>query len=133
MPDDFVSLVKTVGDQERFRQELEKVSRALDVVDGVDKVLNEISSDLAGYLKSTQITPGSIGELRDSLSKLEVLGLTIAIVPKASQVVEIYNWVGSNIGHNVILDFAVNDALMAGAVIEFNGKYLDASLLENMN
>lgn len=133
MQDDFISLVKTLDDRERFRTELDKIASALGAPGGTEKALGGISFDLAGYLKGKVISAKHIEVLGKALSDLEVVGLTLAFAPKTSQVTEIYNWLGANIGHTIVIDFAVDDSLGAGAVIEFKGKYLDDSLSGKMN
>lgn len=132
MTDDFISLIKTLDDRERFRAELDKVARVLGGPKSVEKVLAEISFDLAGYLKGKEISARLTDELQKTLSDLKVVGLTLAFAPKASQVAEIYNWLGANIGHTIVIDFAIDDSLGAGAIVEFSGKYLDDSLSGKM-
>lgn len=67
-------------------------------------------------------------KMQDTVSKLPVLDLTIAFEPKEKTLQAITDWYSLTTKKQVLLNITIDPELIAGAKINFRGRYLDASL-----
>ena len=65
--------------------------------------------------------------LRSFLSKLPRMTLTIAFEPTESFIQSLADWFGKNLAGKTVLEILVKREIIAGVVIEYNGKYKDYS------
>ncbi len=113
----------------------------------VDVLLGEIDMLSASIYKSgkdsfeqtlkTKVRQGTAGlwekykdqlpKVREWLQGLRVLKLTVAWKPNGETVEEWDKWVRQNVGEDVILEIRVDASVVAGAIVEFGGKYEDLS------
>lgn len=82
---------------------------------------NNISSNSAGDLKNFIIT------LQTTITKLPVFSLTIAFEPTEQTLKVISEWFVMNLKKQAIFDFIVDPSIIAGAIINYNGKFKDYS------
>ena len=66
-------------------------------------------------------------DLREEISKLPILTITLAISPTLELVKELNDWVIANVKGFAATDFVVDKSLIAGAIVEFKGKTRDHS------
>lgn len=65
--------------------------------------------------------------LKEVLTKLKSLKLTLAFEPVEDTLDKIHNWVVREIGEGIILEITFNPNILAGAIIIFEGEYRDFS------
>jgi F0F1-type ATP synthase delta subunit len=80
-------------------------------------------SDLGNYIEF----------IKKKIENLKVLKFTLAIDPSQELVDEIYYWIGKNIGENIILDLNTDKTIIAGGIVEFQGKFKDYSLKRKLD
>lgn len=82
---------------------------------------NNIPSNSAEDLKNFIIT------LQTTIAKLPVFSLTIAFEPTEQTLKVISEWFVMNLRKQAIFDFVVDPSLIAGATINYNGRFKDYS------
>ncbi len=106
----------------------EKVIKTLINSDLHDAVIENLQKNNAG--DSQKIRAAVLLEMRNSISKIHVLHLELAVIPTKQLTTTIHKWAEINIGEKVVLDLTYNEVLIAGAKITYEGKYTDESLLK---
>lgn len=86
-------------------------------------------------LRDNNINIEKDAELKEFLTKLQstaqslpVLTLTIAFEPKAKTLQALSEWFVMNIKKHMLFEITVDPKLIAGATINYKGKYMDASI-----
>ncbi|PIY65448.1 hypothetical protein COY91_02465 [Candidatus Shapirobacteria bacterium CG_4_10_14_0_8_um_filter_39_15] len=79
-----------------------------------------------------RITQSFLISLKQNLQDLPVLSLTLAFPPDEKMIEKLSGWVKTNVTDETLLDFEINPEILGGALISFNGKYLDESLSKKM-
>lgn len=67
-------------------------------------------------------------ELKDYLQEIPQIKITIAFSPSDSFLEEISQWLENEVGERVIIDLTVNHRIVGGAIIEYQGRYLNFAL-----
>ena len=67
-------------------------------------------------------------KLKGLIKKFEVIRLVLAFDPTNKTIENIHNFVKETLGIGYILDIEVSQSILAGAIVIFNGKYIDYSL-----
>jgi F0F1-type ATP synthase delta subunit len=67
-------------------------------------------------------------KIKESLSKIPILSLQIAVEPTPSMVEELSSWLMYQLGQKYFLDIEVNPSLVAGAVVSVGGLIKDYTL-----
>ena len=90
-----------------------------DIIAGLfaKKILSGNPKDVEEYFVS----------LNSYLSKIPRIILTIAFKPNVEFLKTLSFWFEKNLGKKVILDIRVREDLIAGALVEYNGKFKDYS------
>ena len=91
----------------------------LDIIAGLfaKKILSGNPKDVEEYFVS----------LNSYLSKIPRIILTIAFKPNVEFLKTLSFWFEKNLGKKVVCDIVVRKEIIAGALIEYNGKYKDFS------
>jgi F0F1-type ATP synthase delta subunit len=74
--------------------------------------------------------------LEQELQRLRVFEVTLAFEPTVSFLEKLFLWVRENIGQGIILKLEKDESIIGGAIVSFEGKYLDLSIkskLEELN
>lgn len=71
--------------------------------------------------------------LKHFLSSLPLLQLTLAYHPNNEQIEKLSEWARSQTNKPVILELHYNPYILGGAIITFEGKYLDLSLKKKLD
>ena len=86
-------------------------------------------------LRDQQINTGSAANLKDFLIKVQesvaaipVLSLTLAFEPTVESMKALTDWFLLNLKKQVLFDVKVDTSIIGGALITFNGKFLDFSI-----
>lgn len=69
-----------------------------------------------------------LNKIREKVSSLPVVSLTIAFEPKEETLKSICSWFPLNINKQVLLDITVDPDIIAGASVNYNGKCSDYSV-----
>lgn len=88
-----------------------------------NKINSSSNNDLKTFFETIQ----------KAISSLTVLTLTLAFVPTEKTLQKISEWFILNIKKQVLFDIQVDRNLIAGAVVTYNGKYLDVSIRQKFN
>ncbi len=129
---DYSSILENVytrQDLDELESELtvlkESLYRGGEVAAGVSKSLVDLF--LTAPDKETLLT-----EIGQFLASLKTLKLTVAVSPTAKLVKNVSLWARQSLVPNLILEFDVNREVVGGAIIEWEGKYLDLSLAKRL-
>ena len=66
--------------------------------------------------------------LKDKVTKLPVLELTLAVDPSEKLLQDVQEWVAVNVHMKVLIETKVNSKLIGGLMISINGYYHDYSI-----
>lgn len=78
----------------------------------------------------------SLDALEKDASSIEILEITVAFNPTQRFLSELKNWISKNIKENILIDLKVNESIVAGAEIVYQGNYRDFTIsnkLRNYN
>ncbi len=73
-----------------------------------------------------------LSQMKKTLLGLPIVKLEIAFSPSEEFLQKISNWMEKNLGKKVILDVTVNPKIIGGAIIEYQGKWRDFSLVKKL-
>lgn len=76
---------------------------------------------------------GYLSELKQSLDNLKVMRISISFDPPQSTIENIGAWLRKNVSADIVLEIEVNQSLIAGAEISWQGKYADFSKKSEVN
>lgn len=82
-----------------------------------NKINTEKTSDLKAFFSKIQ----------DHINKLPVLSMTVAFEPKEKTLAAIAEWFMLNLKKQMLFEITVEPDVIAGAKINYKGKFLDAS------
>lgn len=136
---DLLSLITTQEQANLMLSEIEELERASFKVDVniFNETLNSkvrsttanfINKNMAGKDKTSFFT-----ELKDTISKLLSIELTIAFEPTNESLSKICDWARKNVNSAIILNIKKDKRILGGAVITYNGKFKDYSLVHEVD
>ena len=105
------------------------------------KIQNKTSRGFQEILKQLLATPLFRGkrkqiefldELRNYLLSLPKIKLTLAFQPNKEFLKQISDWLQKTVGQKIVLNIFVNPHIVGGAIIEYKGKYLNFSLIREI-
>jgi F0F1-type ATP synthase delta subunit len=79
-------------------------------------------------LQSAKDIKNFLEKIQKLISSIPILTLTLAFEPKESTMKALSDWFMLNLKRQFVFDFKVDSNIIAGAIINFNGKYLDFSI-----
>lgn len=142
---DLITSLKTTREVDDFSLEIDTLTSSLFNISKMsfDKALNSINQTLAKkiteiLLKNNLDTANKekvrdfLATLKDLIKKFKVIKLTLAFDPSRKTVENIHEFVSQNLGTGYILDIEVDESILAGAAIMFNGKYKDFTLKKSL-
>jgi len=80
------------------------------------------------FLETPEKESAFLEELKKHLLEMPSLKLEIAFEPAEKFLEKISLWLEKELGQKIILDINVNSKIIGGAIIEYQGKYLNLSL-----
>lgn len=83
---------------------------------------NEIS------IGSNSVLADFFTKIRNTISSLETVTLTIALQPDQESLKEIADWFPLNLDRQVLIDIQIDPEIVAGAIIGYKGKRFNASI-----
>ena len=125
--------ILTVEDQMAALDQLEEIVKSCYKNQGSDfkqlvsktakySISEAIFSRLSGE-SDRGIQVGVVEKLKLEIKKLRTIKVTLAINPTMEMIKNISQWVKVNLGQDVILEIKVDNRIIAGIVIAFEGKY----------
>lgn len=72
-------------------------------------------------------------ELKKYLLTISQVRIEIAFTPSENFIFKIAEWLKKNLHQKMILDLAINPRIVGGAIIEYQGKYCNFSLVKKIN
>jgi len=73
-----------------------------------------------------------LNEVKNFLTTLPVVTLTVAIEPKEVMITAIHDWFSRNYKTLVLLDIMIDSTIIGGTLVRFNGHYADYSLKKSL-
>jgi len=133
MYSDILSLIKTTTESADFLQEIDMLTSGLYKKAGVASEVDpsqRMRPDFALILKKVPQSNwhSFLSGLRQAISQMRVLRLTLAMVPTTAVLQHTTTWVKTNVGVDVVVEIQVDPSLIGGAVVNFAGKFRDLSL-----
>lgn len=92
--------------------------------DAITQSASEQQLSLDNYEQLEQYFSG----LKQTLMKLPVLQLTLAYRPTNEHIISLSEWIRRETNKSVVLQLHYNQNILGGAIITFEGRYLDLSL-----
>lgn len=142
---DLITSLKTKGQVNDFSLEIDTLLSALFKSSkmALDKAIASISTNSAKKIMDIfsknkldsadrEMIRDFLDTLKDLIKKFKVISLTLAFDPSPKTIEKIHEYVSDNIGIGYIFDIGIDESLMGGAIISFNGKYCDFTLKKNL-
>lgn len=142
---DLITSLKTTLEVDNLSLEIDTLSSALfkSKKMALEKALNSISSNSARKIaeifsknnfdiNDQEAVRGFLDTLTDLIKKFKVIKLILAFDPTRKTIENIHEYISENIGIGYILDIEVDESVLGGAVVIFNGKYKDFTLRKNI-
>ncbi len=71
--------------------------------------------------------------LKEQYKKLRVMTLTMSYKPDESTISDVYSWINTHVGSDIVMDLQINNKIAGGLVIAYNGRYFDDSLRKKID
>ena len=138
---DIITSLKTTGEVESFVGEIDTLMLKFFESEEVspEKMLDSISE--GSSLKIRQVFAKNnlnfnnretvskfFKTLKELIKKLKAIKIVLAFDPSAKTIENIHNFITDSLGIGYILEIEVFREILAGAIVIFNGKYIDFSL-----
>jgi F0F1-type ATP synthase delta subunit len=143
---DIVAQLHTKLEADNFLIQLSDLSESLfnNKINFKDKLNTLFSSDLSlsilNGIKEANIDENNrieiqhyLEQISDSVKKTPIINITLAFRPKQSTTQKIYDWLSLRLRKPVLLNFKVERQIIAGAIIEFKGKYFEYTVHKSLN
>lgn len=135
MDSNLFTLVKFRSDIETLLQEIDILSDSLYRIgdrDFAHTVSNSVRRETAEYLQSANLNiedrKQQLDALKKQLQNVIIVKITLAFEPNAAIAENISAALRKIFDASSVIDFAFDKSIVAGAVIEYQGKYFDGSL-----
>lgn len=140
---DILTSIKTVEQAEQLLSEIDILLDALFQTSGFEKAFESISLETAKILKENvlkinldvtniEAVVDFLNGLKNKIKSLKTLKLYLAFAPSKDLIDKLFNWIINNLGNSIILSILEDKTILGGAIIEFNGQYLDYSLKKRL-
>lgn len=137
---DLLKYVRTVSDAELLNNEIDILIDSLYRTGerSFDKTINKsVRKEIAKALET--IGPSKSGRkadlqrIKEDLKKLNVLRLTLAFEPSQLVIEKTIKWLRENVSGDIVVNILYDPAIVGGAIIEYQGKYIDMSLKKKLD
>lgn len=143
---DLITSLKTVGQVNDLSLELDNLASVLFKSEKMtfEKAMTTISENTAKIIMDifakNKLDPNNNEDARDFLEtlkllirKFRIIKLILAFDPTLKTIEKIHDYIFENIGIGYILDIEVDETVLGGSVVIFNGKYRDFSLRKSLD
>lgn len=108
-----------------------------------EKIKGHVSENLRSIISKLEVT-GDLPNARKELAaffrgaieyaeKIPSVKLSLAFLPSLDFLKKISNWLVDELGKKVVVDISVDDKIIAGATIEYDGEYRDYSFAAKLD
>jgi len=112
-----------------FKSEKMNLEEALSSIrENSAKAIMEIFLKNKLDLADKEVIQDFLKTLKNLMQKFKVIKLVLAFEPTHQTIDKIHNYIFENIGIGYILDIEVDETILGGSVVIFNGKYKDFTL-----
>ncbi len=138
---DLITSLKTVEEVNELSQELDSLASSLfksekmnlenamsSIRENSAKIIMEIFLKNKLDLADKETIRDFLNTLKGLMQKFKVIKLVLASDPSLKTIEKIHNFVSENIGIGYILDIEIDETILGGSVVVFNGKYKDFTL-----
>ena len=143
---DLITSLKTVNEVNDLSLELDTLGSALfksekmnlddalsSIRENSAKTIMEIFSKNKLDLADKEVIQDFLRTLKNLMQKFKVIKLVLAFDPPLKTIDKIHNYIFENIGIGYILDIEVDETILGGSVVIFNGKYKDYTLRKSLD
>lgn len=128
------------GELQNRRRELEverrdaeeEIWKLEDDLNDLEREIYEVENGKEERLKDPEKQLEVLEAIERRLKELPEIKMTLAYEPDKGQLAEIRNWLKEKVGASPVLDLTVDSDLIAGAIVEFRGRWGDFSLRKAM-
>lgn len=131
---ELVSFVKTKDDFGLINDQLDLLEAGIYETKGntfdfvLKNKLPDSFSKLILKLTEFESKEDVIKKIRERLSDVKFLELTLAIQPTQKFIEKMTDWISKSSTLNIALSIKIDQSIIGGALIEFEGKYFDGSV-----
>ncbi len=108
-----------------------------------EKIKSSVSENFRKLVSQLEVT-GELPNARKELTaffrgaieytkKIPAIKLTLAFFPTDEFLKKITNWLGDELGKKAVVDVSVDEKIIAGATIEYDGEYRDYSFAAKLD
>jgi hypothetical protein len=137
----FRSFLKTTADAVEFQLVIDKLSdelfksnlspeEILTAETAYDKAvaIRMLAQEYKIDLRDKSLLQKFLAEIYNAITTLPVVEMTIAVTPKRTLIRNIHDWFYSNYKKAVLINPVIDQSIIGGSIIRFDGKYKDYSL-----
>ena len=136
---DITNLVVTRDDLNLINSKLDLLEAGIYETKGntFDFVLqNSIPENFSNLISKAIISEDReevLKKIKLNLAQIKFVEITLAIVPSQKLIEKISNYLNQSINQKIALDIKIDQSIIAGAVVIFEGKYHDGSVRSKLN
>ena len=143
---DLITSLKTVDEVNELSQELESLKSVLFKSEKMtfEKAMTTIRENSAKKImeifaknkldsSNKEDTRDFLETLKLLIQKFKIIKLILAFDPAYQTIEKIHDYISENIGIGYILDIEIDETVLGGSVVIFNGKYKDFTLRKSLD
>ena len=136
--------IYTKEDLISLKQEISEIQKMIFSQSGLlsEKAKNVATKELLEFILSAEgkgeiyFNPNEqfefLENLKRKLDSLPVLKMVLAFSPPPATIERISQFLENELGRKIILDLTCNPEIIGGAILEYEGKYINLSLAKNL-
>ncbi len=140
----FFKNVFTKEDLISLKQEISEIQKAVFAQTGLlsEKAKSIAKKELLEYILEVEKRGGIsfnpkeqfefLENLKRKLDSLPVLKMVLAFSPPPATIERISQFLENELGRKIVLDLTCNPEIIGGAILEYEGKYINLSLAKNL-
>lgn len=138
---DIITFVKTIQEADSLIENIDNLmfiffkSEKISIKEALDSINTGFASEIMQVFKKNNLDINNrnsvidfFKNLKELIKKFKVIRLVLAFDPTDKTIENIHNFVKETLGIGYIFDIEVSQNILAGAIVIFNGKYIDYSL-----
>lgn len=143
---DLITSLKTTREVDDLSSEIDVLMSASfkSAKMSLEKALSSISGKTAAKItdifsknnfdmNDKKLVSDFLDTLKNLIKKFKIIKLILAFDPTRKAIENIHDFISENIGIGYILDIEIDESILGGAAIMFNGNYKDYSLRKNLD
>lgn len=143
MKNNFDKIGKTIITKRDLIYFLDDINKAQELIFNTsekplpEKLKGKVNEELIKLLEEKHLNSNEqqnefLNDLSDYIKELPRVKLTLAFHPSENFLKELSNWLKDQTGKQIIIDLIVNEKIAGGAIIEYQGNYLNFSLAKEI-